>query len=80
MIVHVVICADPNGDNVWTHGVYRDAATAKRVFQRLTDETCDTVRIQKQRVRVSRPTPITIRLEREGSCVARGTTVGRGHG
>lgn len=52
MTVYVVICADPSGQGseCWTHGVYESKATARRVFNRLRDETCLTVRLDTKRI------------------------------
>lgn len=55
MSVYVIICADPGtAGDVWVHGVYESHATAKRVFQRLSDETYYTVRLTKARTRSAR--------------------------
>lgn len=53
MTVYVVICTDPSdrGAECWTHGVYADKKTARRVFERLRDDTTWTVRLDPKVVR-----------------------------
>ena len=53
MTVHVVVCCDPadRGSELWTHGVYTSIETARRVCQRLTNETYWTVRVDSLRVK-----------------------------
>ena len=53
--VHVVTCCDPSdaGSELWAHGAYATMAQARRVYQRLKDDTCWTVRINT--LRIQRP-------------------------
>lgn len=53
MSVWVVICTDPadRGCECWTHGVYANEASARRVLDRLRTNTYWTVRLDRRRVR-----------------------------
>lgn len=52
MTVYVVICTDPadRGSELWTHGVYCNKESARRVYNRLVAENHVTVRIDKKKV------------------------------